>query len=35
MMIAASKLKTEPGEVHIDPLLAGVAHVQKRIGNRI
>ena len=35
MLIAASKLKIKPSEVQIDPVLSGVAHVRKRIGERV
>ena len=33
-MISSSKLKLEPGEAFINPLLRGVARITKRIGDR-
>ena len=34
IMIAASKMRLEPGEALADPILAGVARVTKKIGDR-
>lgn len=34
-LLASSRLKVKPGEVTIDPILSGVAHIRKRIGDRV